>query len=274
MERYTHLARLLGLPPSIVRCISWQIPPPQALCFDAPTGWYVFPPALIPLWSNGSSPYYIGYWRHWFVRREPCFVLMYVEAHCASQIARTPEQLYCYLAMESITTEDGISKDLERFAHEVGLADLEELDRVTLVSGDDPRGFRQLRPFVERTPLESVASLDEYTGDFPTGDFSGTRAWWRASCSWEIPDEVFVRWPDGKERPPWLRAGRDNKAVFAALLRDGDLAGAWLTLNSTGWRMSDARQAVGDLRLAAHDVAFDLLAETWLAVADESAGGY
>jgi hypothetical protein len=85
---------------------------------------------------------------------------------------------------------------------------------------------------------------------------------------------VFARWPDGLERPPWLQAGREQRAVFEALLRDGDLAGAWLTLNSTGWAIADARRAIGDLREAAHDSAFDLLAQTWLTVADESAGGY
>jgi hypothetical protein len=154
----------------------WTDSAPQNLFFEAPTSWYVFPPALIPIWSDGS-PCYIGYWRHWFVRREPCFVHMYIEAPGDMlQIARTPAQLFCYLAMLSIATEDGIGADLERFAQEVGLDDLEDLDRVARVSGDDPRGFRSIRHFEEQTPLESVAALDAYTGDFPTGDFSGARA--------------------------------------------------------------------------------------------------
>jgi hypothetical protein len=58
----------LGLPDALVACADESIGTP--ICtLQAPAEWYGFPPALIPIWSDGSWPIYIGYWKHWFVDR-------------------------------------------------------------------------------------------------------------------------------------------------------------------------------------------------------------
>ena len=60
-----------------------------------PPSWYGYPPALIPIWSEGFV--YVGLWKHWFTERPLSFVRVYVRAgHTVVEIARTPEQLLCY----------------------------------------------------------------------------------------------------------------------------------------------------------------------------------
>ena len=90
----------LGLPDALVACADGSIGTP--ICtLKAPAEWYVFPPALLPIWSDGSWPTYIGYWKHWFVDREPTFVKMYVGSDGMTvEIARTPAQLMGLLAMK------------------------------------------------------------------------------------------------------------------------------------------------------------------------------
>ena len=168
----------LGLPAVLADCADASIAPP--ICtLDAPAQWYGFPPALVPLWSDGSRPTYIGYWKHWFVDREPCFVKMYVASeHMTVEIARTPAQLMGVLAMMSIGVEDGVTPELEQFAQAVGLDCLAALEAQSLKTGDDPQGFANVALFSQKTPLESIVDgAAPYTGDFPN-PFDTGRAWW------------------------------------------------------------------------------------------------
>lgn len=118
------------------------------------------------------------------------------------------------------------------------------------------------------------SNIGEYTGTFPTGEFSTSRPWWNDSCSFEVPEDSLSRGPDSIGRPPWLDTGRGKRQLFEGYLRDGDLRSAWLTLNSTGWSIAEARLALGALGDVARDMAFSTLVAAWLSIANESAGGY
>ena len=263
----------LGLPAVLVDCADASIRPP--ICtLDAPAQWYGFPPALIPLWSDGSRPTYIGYWKHWFVDREPCFVKMYVASeHMTIEIARTPAQLMAVLAMMSISVEDGVTPELEQFAHAVGLDCLVALEAQSLKTGDDPQGFANVELFRQKTPLESITDGGApYTGDFPN-PFDPGRAWWETSCSFEILDRQMPM-PASGQLPAWFDPDREKMPLFEDYLRAGRLDYAWLTLNSTGWSITDARQALVALQARADDRGFDAVVAYWLSVADVSAGGY
>jgi hypothetical protein len=272
---YRDILTLLNLPSSIIKCAAGEIRPPLAT-LDAPAAWYGFPPALIPVWSDGSGPTYIGYWKHWFVNREPCFVNMYVGAgRLTVEVARTVEQVFCLVSMMSISVRDGVETNLERFAKEVGVCNLDQIDLVSLATGDDPKGFLGIDQFKGNVPFESVGDPRDYTGHFPTGDFNGSRAWWVESCTFEIPQEILDSWPHNVVKPAWLAEGpRTRKDLFNEYLCVGNFANAWLTLNSSGWSISDARVAIADLSSEAKNAQFSVLAEAWLDVADESAGGY
>ncbi len=244
------------------------------ITLESPAHWYGFPPALVALCSDGSGPNYIGYWKHWFVDREPCFVRMYVGAgHTAYEIARTPAQLMGVLAMMSISVEDGATPELEQFARAVGLDCLEALAAQSLKTGDDPQGFANVALFSQKTPLESIVDgAAPYTGDFPN-PFDAGRAWWETSCSFEILDRPMPM-PAHGQLPAWFDPDREKKPLFDDYLSAGRLDYAWLTLNSTGWSITDARQALVALQARADDRGFDAVVDYWLSVADVSAGGY
>lgn len=273
MNVYDKILATLELPRSIRRCASGDIRPP-IIGWEAPAAWYGFPPALIPIWSDGSRPTYIGYWKHWFVQREPTFIRMYVGARrMAVEIARTAEQLFSAVVIKAIGIDDGIGEEVRNFGRQVGLNNLSEMDAVSRVTGDDPRGFVELQAFRDHTPLESIRSIGDYTGDFPVVNGIDGKEWWCNCCSFEI----VGRQPH--EQLPghfsiWLVESGDVSSAFRKCLSEGDLGGAWLSLNSTGWDIRAARSAIVELGQHAKDKAFDELVDAWLSVANPSAGGY
>ena len=270
---FKNVFKALNLSDVVVACATGVIRSP--ICtLEAPAQWYGFPPALIPIWSDGSRPTYFGYWKHWFVDREPSFVKMYVASdRMTTEIARTPEQLFGVVAMMSISLEDGVTPDLERFATAVGLENLSELDSVSLKSGDDPRGFSNAQLFRQLTPLESVSRNDVlYSGDFPN-EFDGTRRWWETSCSFEVVNRDMPR-PADLNLPAWFDPCRIKTALFEDFMSAGRLDHAWLTLNSTGWSIADARKAIVEMQAQANDGVFDRVVASWLSVANVNAGGY
>jgi hypothetical protein len=263
----------LALPDTLLACAEGRISPP-IFTLDTPAQWYGFPPALIALWSSGSRPFYIGYWKHWFIDREPCFVKMYVACgHMTVEIARTHAQLMGVLAMMSIGVEDGVTPELEQFAQAVGLDWLPALEAQSLKTGDAPQGFANVALFSQKTPLESIVDgAAPYTGDFPN-PLDSVRDWWETSCSFEILDRPMPM-PASGQLPAWFDPDREKKPLFDDYLRAGRLDYAWLTLNSTGWSITDARQALVALQARADDRGFDAVVAYWLSVADVSAGGY
>src|SRR4051794_2545699 len=70
--------------------------------YNAPAEWHGFPPALVPIWSDGSGPSYLGLWKHWFSARPISCVRQYVGlGHLTVEIARTEEQFFAYVAIKS-----------------------------------------------------------------------------------------------------------------------------------------------------------------------------
>lgn len=273
MNLYENIFAMLALPNTVSRCAMGTLELPL-IDVSAPADWYGFPPALIPLWSTGSRPTYTGVWKHWFTDRETSYVKMYVgSGRLTVEIARTAEQLMSLIAMTSISERDGIEADLIAFATEVGIPNLTQIDAVSLESGDEAQGLIAIDQFRENTPLESVGAIADYTGSFPSGYFHAY-PWWENACSFELSDETNAAWPDDLPRPPWLVDSVDKAALFRAYLGNGNLKNAWLTLNSTGWTIADARAAITDLGAHAQDSQFTLLVEAWLSVADDSAGSY
>jgi len=195
MNSYAKIFESLYFPSAISQCAAGTIKPPLAT-FKAPAEWYGFPPALIPIWSDGSRPTYIGAWKHWFMDREPTYIKMHVGAgRMTIEIARTVEQLFALVAMMSISERDGIESDLAIFAKVVGLQNLDQINAVSLVSGDDARGLAMIDQFKNKTPLESARAVGDYSGEFPIVNFDNVKPWWKRACSFEISQEILAAWP-------------------------------------------------------------------------------
>lgn len=274
MNEYSKIAGLLGLPSMFSSCINGELLSPLS-GFMAPANWYGFPPALIPIWSEGSRPTYLGYWKHWFVEREPSFFKMYVASkRMTVEIARTPEQFFCGCIMSAIVAEDGLTDSIRQFAHRVGVDNINELDAVSLQTGDDPQGYTQLRQFSDLVPLESVRNSDVYLGGFPVPLFEKRNVWWERVCSFEVSEDVLKVWPSMIEIPPWLVPDNSKYDLFKYYVAEGRYDRAWLTLNSSGWTIGDAHNAIRALCRITEERVFHQIANAWIAVADDEEGGY
>jgi hypothetical protein len=278
---YTQLLEREGLPKVIHDCATGKLPG-QAVGMDGPAKWHVFPPALIPIWSEESGNETWGYWKHWFVDRPGTFVsfVPQVTVFCgepwmlAKEIARAPLQFFGNALVQGLYFRSGTTPELRQFAKKVGITDLAPYERVTAKCYYGPLGFHALPGFETDLPLESVADVATYTGAFPTGLFFGDEPWWERACTTEfVLDDALPRWPKQVIRPAWLAKGR-KRALFRQYLASGELGKAWLTLNSKGWSIPQAKDALAQLADAAGDDGFSLLARAWTEAADDSDTGY
>lgn len=107
-----------------------------------PVEWYGFPPALVPILSDGTWPLYVGLWKHWFVPRQPSFVELNVNLdHKVEEVARDDRQLAALMLLRLIVLRDGIDEDVRRLAARLGVGDddLARLDAHTPEHADFPR---------------------------------------------------------------------------------------------------------------------------------------
>ena len=78
MASYENLLGRLHYSVTLSMCAMGKLTVPLE-SYQSSADWYVYPPALVPILSDGSGPTYLGIWRHWFSRRTSSFVKMYVE---------------------------------------------------------------------------------------------------------------------------------------------------------------------------------------------------
>jgi hypothetical protein len=256
---YREAMSAMGLSTALQRCAAGDVEAP-IINFASPADWYSFPPALVPVWSDGSGPEYWGYWKHWFVDRPPLFVRMHVEGgRHVYEIAKTDLQFFTRVALLAIVTDDGITPELQAFCERVGVTNLDEIDSVSLENGDRPEGLLKLRQF------------ESYEFDLPIEPNDVMRKWNSRVTTGEIRGGMDL---SDFEQSPWLGLGSDKPALFDRFLKEGALDLAWLTLNSHGWTIRAAKAAIDRLRLEANDPAFTLLVRAWRDIADESSGAY
>jgi hypothetical protein len=214
MNSYGKLLERLDTSPAIRSCQDASIKVPLAN-LRSPFDWYGFPPALIPIWSDGSLPAYFGLWKHWFIDRRLTYVQMSIEQkHRVVEIARTDAQFFCYAAVLAITVHDGVTQSIADFANKTGVMNLDEIDAVTMETGDDPKGLTSLPQFAAEIPLESVKNIDDYDGDFPSGHVIRSLAGAERTCSFEFTERSLRNWPINVEEPAWLARQDPLKVLF------------------------------------------------------------
>ena len=268
---YRRLFSALPLPPVAAEIAfrTVEVPFYTASPFDA----YGFVPALIPLWAT-DSPSYTGCWKHWLTpQRQPTFVELFLENEARpAEIARSFSQLTQRMALTAVNLEGRITPEIEQFARHVGIssATLLEIDSVSETSGDSDGGLLLLPSFSENPPLACCQDRGEkYPGDFPHDAITLTKEALRSVCTFEVSQEMEARLRQSPLAPPWFTT-KDQPQLFADLLRRGDLQGAWMSLNSTGWGYLQAKEALRQLGKQADDPAFHLLVEAWTAEPHEN----
>lgn len=268
-SHYSDVFGLLGFPKAIADCAMGDIELPIAT-FQSPGEWLGFPPALCPIWCDASSLIYIGLWKHWFTPRETSFVKMYIRSgRSVKEIARTPTQLFSHMCITALGANEGVNGSVEQFAHAVGIQDLAELDAISLRTGDDPVGFALLSDFQSDTPLASIRVPSRYDGAFPTDDRPCKAELWSNVSHFELTEASRARWLATGSLPDWIFPV-DRLQCFRKHLNEKNLFKAWLILNSPGWLLGDAVDAIEQLAIVAKDRIFSRLSQAWIEAAGES----
>lgn len=269
MRKFFNVHNSVGLSDLMVGCAKGDIPSPLE-DFVAPFESYGFPPALIPIWSESSGPNYYGLWKHWFVERTPTFVKMYVPSgREVSEIARTEDQLFCYITVRAICSFDGLVPIIEDFSRSVGIENLDEIDEVTLSTGDDPYGLVHLSQFEYKTPMSCLKDVSTYNGNFPSPK---TLPGMAAISSFEVSADIVAATGESKW-PVWF-CRNEVVGSFYEAIRRGDFPSAWMSLNSSGWTAKDAKIAMKCLADESKDKEFRQFAAWWTSIADQSVSGY
>jgi len=106
--------------------------------------------------------------------------------------------------------------------------------------GDGPEGPRQIQSLALQTPKSLVATQFAYDGDFAVNPAD--------TCGFEMEpgDLRSQEWR-------WQEVGAVQPRLFESFLGRGQLGPAWLTLNSPGWDLREARAALQELDRRASD---------------------
>lgn len=266
VELYSGLLQVLAPGERIAPCMRGLIAPPELLDLTAPPDSIGFPPALIPVWDKGSGPKFYGYWRHWFVPRQPTFVEYNLDASEVYEWGRTFLQLVGGLVLRDVEVNDGLTGEARRFLESVGFPDLEGFEELLANGGDHPSILAEHVVFRDDPPLIVFEFGGEYGGDFPN---PRDRASWRYASSLELEVDSLVG-----EMPSTRLVTPNPKEEFERCLKDGDLGSAWLALNCRGWLFAEASIAIQELSRRAGDPVFADLARAWVVENGDVGSGY
>ena len=275
MDEYSRLFDFLRLPEIAVRIALGENRLPllnREMPFDA----YGYQPALLPLWI-GQGVNYTGYWKHWFGHRHMTLVEVTVEDNRhAQEVARDFEQLACEVVQDAIGEANGLIPAIRDFGGLAGLdaAELEQIGQIEQEWKWERAGLLDLPRFASAIPLVCLVTEEnysDYTGDFPHDEMQLDEETLRNMCTTETSRELYARIAALSFAPPWFTT-TEQAPLFQQLLREKDYLGAWMSLNSTGWRFLEAKEALRQLAQASKVPGLDLLAEAWAAIPHEKNG--
>lgn len=272
MDEYAGLFQFLNLPDVALETAlgTLNFPDTDADFFN----FGVFLPAMLPLWST-EDPSYVGYWKHWFSPRHLTIIQTYIEENLlAREIACDFDQLARVAAQTVLNNEGSISPEVRDLAARTGIGDpeLQQINQIARTT-DKQEGLLALAAFAQNPPLACFADGQGYPGDFPRDGMTLTPQSVRDVCTFEAGEQLRQQIAALPFAPPWFTTS-DQSPVFGGLLQQGDHAGAWMSLNSSGWVVADAKTALRRLADQTREPGLDLLADAWSAQPHEEQGTY
>lgn len=242
------------------------------------------PPALLPMVRTASG-IIVGYWKHWFHPTRRATIVQYYGAtmygcyRIATEFARTFVQFAHIYMLQAISRSDGVTDEVLAIANALGVPDVGTLLSIYEETGDDLGSLMKLATFQIDPPHVCFDNDANYPGDFPCPGIEKSAHALVASCGYEIhsrfghgkPDplgyrDLVAQLPDA---PPWLRS-TDQAPIFDELLEAGNLSGAWMSLNSIGWAIEQAVDAMARLAAKAGNAEFSCYSEYWICQAKAS----
>lgn len=228
--------------------------------FNSPLDyWYQHPPALVPIFLGFGAAYY-GYLKHWFVEREETYMRFVAEWGFMLEYARNSRQFFAQMILGMDMIKEGLDDKILKFAEAVDFKNPQKIDEFAEQYGDDKMNFDKLEFFSGDVPLTYLKSLDEYKGDFPSSEILFNASVIDKACSYEIAKDEYL----DENSPEWLDKNTDKKTLFARYISENELGKAWLTLNSTGWRLADVADGLNELKTKTDDALFQMIADNWI----------
>lgn len=241
--------RVLGFSQTLEDLMMGKLEAPLA-SFSCANEIYPYPPAFTPILNNDSDPSYIGIWyRGFWDNKLSSFVEMDISDFSKlTELARTEEQLYYELILRSIIYRDEVLEDAQVFAKTCGI-DIEKAKAVAFKT-DDPKEFIELECFQSNTPLNVIVDWGEYDGGFPLDEYA---------TSFEASQDVLPNMVKS-----WMPKGKNVVELFNQFETEKKYDLAWLVLNTTGWNVREAQEAVAMLMQYNKDIKFHSSMENWL----------
>ncbi|WP_444915698.1 hypothetical protein [Microbulbifer sp. TRSA007] len=231
-----------------------------------------YPPAFSFIWKGSGSSAMYGFWKHWLNDRQSTYVRMSPEnSYRVAEYGRSYNQLVSVILLQEICPAEGIDDDIYDFANTNKIENLEKIDEISLESGDDVSGLLNLDSFISTPPL--CCEPQSYNGDFPSASMQMKAERIRKSCTLEYSPEGIEKILELDIAPDWFKTV-DQEPLFYQLLSKGDMAGAWMCLNSNGWRLKDATKAIKALAEKSSDDNFREFAELWSSCERDSSYEY
>lgn len=182
-----------------------------------------FPPMMIPLWSNGAWPGYIGVITRWFGGDEAGFVKYYAEEQALSEIALTFDQLRAWLAFDFLCEVPDLD-EVGNFAESIGLCPKERVEEY----------------FVHCHERADLSTLPEFSNGLPASLLHGEES----------------------SQPGWVRDGV-HKSDIETMIARGQHRQAWHGINSPGLERDDIAALLTLIAPFANDARFGDLVACW-----------
>lgn len=230
---------------------------------------YPHKPFLVPLLLNWDWPGTLCYAIHFFLKRQPSFVLRYHDNSFETrEIAFNFKQLVAYYTI--------LSRELNLFkaaggvhnrVKELGFGFYEDIDKFIGEYGVFTEEAYHLDFFRENLPIESCKYPKDYTGSAFANDTFYVKNNIYEVCTYEVNKVTFfneIREQLKADFPKWLTPKINQQELFDSYYAKNELDKAWLSLNSYGWGLKDTAWALDQLKKKTNDKTFHLVADNWV----------
>jgi hypothetical protein len=221
---------------------------------------YPYPPAFLPIFVDDGNPSMTGILKHWFLERDTVLVNYYLETGGFSEKARNGQQFIADLLLRMDMLEDGLTPEIIEFASDMDYPDIQAIDDHAEEYGDIPSEFYHLKIIGTDPPLSYAPDLEHYKGDYPASDYLLNHYQLHKACSMEVPKD----WASKTQLPVWMDKTQNKQQLFEEYLKANELDKAWLTLNSSGWRIGAAIQGLTQIKAKTPDPLFQQIADFYI----------
>ena len=262
MQHLREIFKRLNLNDKLLELVNGNIDIPYLDRFNQPDGyWYPHPPGLIPVFLGYGASYY-GLLHHFFFDREKTFVDYSLERGYMLEYARNANQFFTQMVLDMDMVAEGLNDRILKFCEDIAFKEFKQVDEFADEYGDAKDDFEKLVHLKSDTPLSYVKSLASYNGDYPASTKLFNAGQIFNCCTFEIAESWYLNNID--DLPEWFRKEIPQAELFESYLENNDLKSAWLTLNSSGWKLKDVAEGLKTLMTKTHDPLFHLIAVNWI----------